>query len=118
MIKNHVRGAGQASQNNCGEVISTCLATANSLVVRSFNEKSVAVKRESIDDVTKRRKIKRVKDKERVCRFSDHLDQEIFKNIKQARGDMTTEEFNKFVKEYASIGDKASADEGAQPGRH
>ena len=49
---------------------------------------------------------------------------------------MTTEEFNKFVKEYASIGNKASADERkamlnsfeaglekkrrvtAQPGRH
>ena len=37
MIENHVQGAGQASQNNRGEVISTCLATANSLVVRAFN---------------------------------------------------------------------------------
>ena len=111
MIESHVQGAGRASQNNRGEVISTCLATANSLVVRSFNDKSVAEKCKSIDDAAKRSKIKRVKDKERVCWFSDHLDQEIFKNIKQARGDMTTEEFNKFVREYASIGDKASADE-------
>ena len=111
MIENHVQGAGRASQNNRGEVISTCLATANSLVVRSFNEKSVAVKRESIDDVTKRRKIKRVKDKERVWGFLDHLDDDIFKNIRQARDDMTTQEFNTFVKEWASIQNKASAEE-------
>ena len=81
MIENHVQGAGRASQSNHGEVISTCLATANSLV---YNEKSVAKKRKSIDNTAKKRKIRGVKDKEHVWGFLDHLDNDIFKNIRQA----------------------------------
>ena len=110
MIENHVQGAGRASHNNRGEVMSTCLASANSLVVRSYNEKSVAEKREKVEDARKR-KIIRVKDKERVEGFSDHLDHTIFKQIEQARDGMTTQEYNDFVKEYVSNESKASADE-------
>ena len=77
MIKNHVQGAGQASQNNRGEVMSTCLATANSLVVRAYNETSVAEKREKVDDTVQKRKIVRMKDKQRVEGFSNHLDKTI-----------------------------------------
>ena len=64
-----------------------------------------------MDDVVQKRKIKRVKDKERVEGFSDHLDNTIFEQIKRARDGMTPQEYKDFVKEYVSNESRASADE-------
>ena len=64
-----------------------------------------------MDDVVQKRKIKRVKDKERVEGFNDHLDNTIFAQIERAREGMTTQEYNDFVKEYVSNESRASADE-------
>ena len=55
------------------------------LLDRSMRSKSPS---ETVDDAVKKRKIKRVKDKERIEQFSNYLDEEILERIKQAREGM------------------------------
>ena len=105
MIESHVQAAGRASRNSRGEAMSSALAAGNSMVVRSYNAKSREEKRAEVRDKTEDdaavQKVKRVKDKERIEGFGNHVD-ELIGRIESVRDGMTTEEFNQFVAGYSS----------------
>ena len=56
---------------------------AHSLLIRSFNERSVAEKKAKIKDETKKENIRRIKGKERFIGFANHID-EFNEEVKKA----------------------------------
>ena len=72
--ENHVQLTALVRATNVGVERATCRAMAHSLLIRLFNERSVAEKKAKIEDETKREKVRRTKGKERLAGYADYFD--------------------------------------------
>ena len=110
-IESHIQMFSLNSKNNKGEARRTWLGWIRSLVNRQFDPYAVRRKKATIVDEVKRKKVKRVRNADRVCYFTDFLNNYVFPLTSQALERLDTKQFNDLVDRLTDVGNKSSCDE-------
>ena len=71
--ENHVQMCALVRSTNVGVHRASCRVMSHSLLIRNFNERSVAEKKATIKDEKRKEKVKRITGKERFTQYANHF---------------------------------------------